>query len=211
MIVSFPPILGLNIDSIGDKIEALKKFGFLDPIKMIVSLPPILGYNIESIGDKIEALKKFGFLDPVKMIVSFPPILGYNIEKNIKPKLVLLIKMIQKYNLGYTAVSLMESNDLFFCSKRDKIWVLVRILSTKSWDDIKIKARVSQLLSQNLESVVLANIEHPNLKTIKELIQKSKEVKVKYGTEEKKKIISSILSPIAQDKILIRYRRGYDK
>ncbi|MBC7503453.1 hypothetical protein H7169_00580, partial [Candidatus Gracilibacteria bacterium] len=94
MIVTFPSILNYNIESIGDKIEALKKFGFLDPIKMIVSSPPILSYNIESIGDKIDALKKFGFLDPVKMIVTKPGILSYNIEKNIKPKLVLLIKMI---------------------------------------------------------------------------------------------------------------------
>ena len=171
------------------KIEELKKLGFTDPVKMIISLPQIFGYNIEGIQGKIEKLKKLGFTDPVKMIISSPSILGFSIEKNIKPKLAILRKMIDKYTLPYTAVSLMESSPLFFSSKRDKIWVLIRILSSKLWADIDIMTRVSKLLGQNLESVLITNIANPNLTTIKELIQKSREVKVKHNTKEKEIII----------------------
>ncbi len=90
------------------KIESLKKLGFADPVKMIVSLPAIFGLNIKSMEEKIESLKKLGFADPVKMIVSLPALLGLNIEKNIEPKLTILMKMIQKYDLPYTAIYLME-------------------------------------------------------------------------------------------------------
>ena len=203
--------IDIRTEEIQDRIRYMLEIGIPKSlIEIIRVLKPTL-FHKEEVFKKIEALKKLGFADPVKMITSLPAILGYNIEKNIEPKLTILIKMIGKYNLPYTAVSLMESNPLFFSSKRDKIWILIRILSTKLWSDINIKTRVSQLLNQNLESVFIANIENPNLVSIKELIQESKKVKAKYSTKEKRIIISSYWVEIPIDKTLARYSRWYNK
>jgi hypothetical protein len=56
MIASSPPILGLNIENIKQKIEDLKALGFANPEKMIASFSPILGLNIENIRKKISTV-----------------------------------------------------------------------------------------------------------------------------------------------------------
>jgi hypothetical protein len=111
------------------------------------------------------------------MIVSFPPILSYNIEKNIQPKLEILSYFITKYNPPYTHIQLMEYSSLFFSSKRDKFWILIHILHSRNWSDLDSMARISTLLSQNLECVILAFNSNPNITTLTELIILSRKFK----------------------------------
>lgn len=177
MIISFPAILELSIENIKKRIEELRNLGFKDPVKMIMSSSTILNYNIKSIKKKIEELKNIGFEDPVKMITSFPAILELSIEKNIQPKVEILSYFTTKHKLLYTNIQLMEYNGLFFSSKRDKFWILIRILCSKNWSELDNISKISTLLSQNLECVILAHHNNPNITTLTELITLSKEFK----------------------------------
>ena len=107
----------------------------------------------------------------------------------------------------------MESNALFFTSKRDKLWVLIRILSEKKWIDINNIHKVSRLLSQNIEQVIMTHLSYPNIASIAELIARSRHLKksTETTTEQIKLRIREAMQSHPENKVLKRYARGYIK
>ncbi len=105
----------------------------------------------------------------------------------------------------------MNSNVLFFSSKRDKIWIFLRILSEKNWKDKENMKKVSQLLSQKLEQVIFTHSVFPNISSIAELISKSNSLKGTLSPDETKALLGKIPKEQSKRKILKRYARGYVK
>ena len=99
MTKSFPPIYGLSIENIKQKIEDVKKLGYSkeEVIKMTKSMPSIYGYSIDTLKQKIEDMEKLGYskAEVIKMTKKLPSIYGLNMD-NMKQK----IEDVKK--LGYS-------------------------------------------------------------------------------------------------------------
>ena len=99
MTKSFPPIYGLSIENIKQKIEDIISLGYTkeEVIKMTKILPSIYGFSIESMKQKIEDIISLGYTkeEVIRMTKSFTPIYGLSIE-NMKQKIEDMI------TLGYT-------------------------------------------------------------------------------------------------------------
>ena len=77
IILLFPAVLCLNIETIKEKMSIIESFGYTheEVILMITKLPAILGYSIENITEKIEFYNSIGlhrlpFVDPKQLMQS---------------------------------------------------------------------------------------------------------------------------------------------
>ena len=90
MTKSFPPIYGLSIENIKQKIEDIISLGYTkeEVIKITKSSPQIYSLSIESIKQKIEDMITLGYTkeEVIKMTKSSPSIYGLSIE-NMKQKI----------------------------------------------------------------------------------------------------------------------------
>jgi len=202
----------LKGEEIGKRRGHLIGLGFpADWVDSLVEVRPTL-FAPEFVNNHITGLTELGFTNPNKMIESFPAILSYSLEENIKRRIKLIDKLIQLYQLPFSATSLVEQDPFLFSSKIDKILVLVRILREYKVRPPAPNTNIMRsLLHLNLESVLVALNESPKEhETIKDFIKRARSVhRQKLPKEQKRQIIEQGLSEF--EKIKSRYLKGYPK
>lgn len=87
VINALPAALGLNSDSVRDKVAVLEELG-LDATKVINALPAALSYNSDSVRDKVTVLEELG-LDAAKVINAHQAALKYNTD-SVRGKVAVL-------------------------------------------------------------------------------------------------------------------------
>ena len=89
LVSSFPPVLGLDIKSVREKMAFLRAQGVADVAACVRRFPSILGNSEETILGRMERLRDHG-LDPVDMLQCFPPTFGLS-DVDLEAKLRFLL------------------------------------------------------------------------------------------------------------------------
>ncbi len=206
LVTAHPSFFSLALSYIDKKMEGLEERGFRDPVRLITANPSLIGYSFPNIDAKMEGLKERGFKDPVKMITKLPTLFGYAFP-NIDRKINMLKRLTERFNLNIDWVEAIESFPAFVSYKIDKLWATARIMSekAKSHDEVTY-SKISQLLTTNLENLVLAARSNAAL-GLTSLIGDIRRVKKQgLSKEEKRQRIAALPD---DDMLKKRYFRGY--